>query len=281
VSTPPDSDSNSDSGESTPVPAPVPRVPLEIEVLTLFPAMLQGPLSESIPGRVQERGLATIRVHDLRRWGLGRHKSVDDYTYGGGAGMVLRPEPVAAALAEVRRPDSNVILLDPGGEVFGQARAHDLARRPHLVFLCPRYEGVDERIRSMADLELSIGDYVLSGGEIPTMVIVDAILRLLPGAIDAESTAEESFTAGLLEYPQYTRPPVFGDVTVPAVLTSGHHEEVRKWRLKESLRRTWRRRPDLLEDRPLTREESKLLAEVSHEESVKAADEVAARGEAE
>jgi tRNA (guanine37-N1)-methyltransferase len=262
-------------------PSPAPRVPLEIDVLTLFPAMLQGPLAESIPGRVQERGLATIRVHDLRRWGLGRHKSVDDYTYGGGAGMVLRPEPVAAALAEVRRPDSTVILLDPGGEVFGQARAHDLAVRAHLVFLCPRYEGVDERIRSMADLELSIGDYVLSGGEIPTMVIVDSILRLLPGAIDAESTAEESFTAGLLEYPQYTRPPVFGDVAVPAVLTSGHHEEVRKWRLKESLRRTWRRRPDLLEDRPLTREESKLLAEVSHEESLRAADEAAAQSEAE
>jgi tRNA (guanine37-N1)-methyltransferase len=259
----------------------VPRVPLEIEVLTLFPAMLQGPLAESIPGRVQERGLATIRVHDLRRWGLGRHKSVDDYTYGGGAGMVLRPEPVAAALAEVRRPDSTVILLDPGGEVFGQARAHDLAGRKHLVFLCPRYEGVDERVRSMVDLELSIGDYVLSGGEIPTMVIVDAILRLLPGAIDAESTAEESFTTGLLEYPQYTRPPVFGEVAVPAVLTSGHHEEVRKWRLKESLRRTWRRRPDLLEDRPLSREEAKLLAEVSHEESIRAADDAAARGEAE
>jgi len=269
------------AGEGAPAPSPAPRVPLEIDVLTLFPAMLQGPLAESIPGRVQERGLATIRVHDLRRWGLGRHKSVDDYTYGGGAGMVLRPEPVAAALEAVRRPDSTVILLDPGGEVFGQARAHDLALRPHLVFLCPRYEGVDERIRSMADLELSIGDYVLSGGEIPTMVIVDSILRLLPGAIDAESTAEESFTAGLLEYPQYTRPPVFGDVAVPAVLTSGHHEEVRKWRLKESLRRTWRRRPDLLEDRPLTREESKLLAEVSHEESVRAADEAAARGERE
>jgi tRNA (guanine37-N1)-methyltransferase len=272
-----------EAGEETaaPEPAPAPRVSLEIDVLTLFPAMLQGPLAESIPGRVQERGLATIRVHDLRRWGLGRHKSVDDYTYGGGAGMVLRPEPVAAALAGVRRPDSTVILLDPGGEVFGQARAHDLARRPHLVFLCPRYEGVDERIRSMADLELSIGDYVLSGGEIPTMVIVDAILRLLPGAIDAESTAEESFTSGLLEYPQYTRPPVFGDVAVPAVLTSGHHEEVRKWRLKESLRRTWRRRPDLLEDRPLTREESKLLADVSHEESLRAADEAAARSEPE
>ena len=274
-----DSDSSPDSGDSpsAPAPEPAPRVQLEIDVLTLFPAMLQGPLAESIPGRVQERGLAAIRVHDLRRWGLGRHKSVDDYTYGGGAGMVLRPEPVAAALDAVRRPDSTVILLDPGGEVFGQARAHDLAARPHLVFLCPRYEGVDERIRSMADLELSIGDYVLSGGEIPTMVIVDSILRLLPGAIDAESTAEESFTAGLLEYPQYTRPPVFGEVAVPAVLTSGHHEAVRKWRLKESLRRTWRRRPDLLEDRPLSREESKLLAEVSHEESLRAADEAVAR----
>jgi tRNA (guanine37-N1)-methyltransferase len=248
------------------------RQSLEIEILTLFPAMLQAPLAESIPGRVQARGLATIRVHDMRHWGLGRHKSVDDYTYGGGAGMVLRPEPVAAALDELRRPDSTVILMDPGGEVFGQARGHDLAARPHLILLCPRYEGVDERIRALADVELSIGDYVLSGGEIPALVIVDTVLRLLPGAIDAESTAEESFTAGLLEYPQYTRPPVFRDMAVPAVLTSGHHEAVRKWRLKESLRRTWRRRPDLLEDRPMSREEAKLLAEVSHEETVAAAD---------
>ncbi len=244
-----------------------PRRPLDIEILTLFPAMLQAPLAESIPGRVQARRLATIHVHDLRHWGLGRHKSVDDYTYGGGAGMVLRPEPVAAALDEIRRPDSLVVLLDPGGEVFRQARAHDLAERPHLVFICPRYEGVDERIRSLVDLELSIGDYVLSGGEIAALVVVDAVLRLLPGAIDAESTAEESFTAGLLEYPQYTRPPVFREMPVPAVLTSGHHEAVRKWRLKESLRRTRRRRPDLLENRPMTREEAKLLGEVSHEES--------------
>jgi tRNA (guanine37-N1)-methyltransferase len=251
------------------------RRPLEIEVLTLFPAMLQGPLAESIPGRVQARGLAQIRIHDMRHWGLGRHKSVDDYTYGGGAGMVLRPEPVAAALDELRRPDSTVILLDPGGEVFGQRRAHDLAERTHLIFLCPRYEGVDERIRSLVDLELSKGDYVLSGGEIPALVVVDTILRLLPGAIDADSTAEESFTAGLLEYPQYTRPPEFRGITVPTVLTSGHHEAVRKWRLKESLRRTWRRRPELLEDRPMSREEAKLLAEVSREESSAAADAVA------
>jgi tRNA (guanine37-N1)-methyltransferase len=243
------------------------RESIEIEILTLFPGMFVGPLAESIPGRVQSRGLATIRVHDLRQWGLGRHKTVDDYTYGGGAGMVLRPEVVAGALSVLRRPGSTVILPDPGGEVFGQVRAHDLSERRHLIILCPRYEGVDERIRSMVDLELSIGDYVLSGGEIPAMVFVDTILRLLPGAIDAESTAEESFTVGLLEYPQYTRPPEFNGVKVPPILTSGHHEAVRKWRLKEALRRTWRRRPELLTGRLMSKEETRLLAEVRTEET--------------
>jgi tRNA (guanine37-N1)-methyltransferase len=251
----------------SPTETEVQRRPLEVDVLTLFPGMFAGPLAESIPGRVQSRGLATVRVHDLRQWGLGRHKTVDDYTYGGGAGMVLRPEPVAAALDAVRRPDSTVILPDPGGEVFGQARAHDLALRPHIVILCPRYEGVDERIRSLVDVELSIGDYVLSGGEIPAMVMIDTILRLLPGAIDAESTAEESFTTGLLEYPQFTRPPEFAGMTVPAVLTGGNHEAVRKWRVKEALRRTLRRRPEFLEGRALTKEEAKLLGEVRGEES--------------
>jgi tRNA (guanine37-N1)-methyltransferase len=241
------------------------RSPIEIEVLTLFPGMLAGPLAESIPGRAQTRGLATIRIHDLRQWGVGRHKAVDDYTYGGGAGMVLRPEVVAAALADLRRPDSIVILPDPGGEVFGQARAHDLADRSHLIILCPRYEGVDERIRSMITLEMSIGDYVLSGGEIPALVFIDTILRLLPGAIDAQSIAEESFTAGLLEYPQYTRPAEFEGVTVPAILTGGHHEAVRKWRLKEALRRTAARRPELLAGRALTKEEAKLVAELRAE----------------
>ena len=195
--------------------------------------------------------------------------------------MVLRPEPVAAALDELRRPDSTVILLDPGGEVFGQGRAHDLAERTHLIFLCPRYEGVDERIRSLVDLELSIGDYVLSGGEIPALVVVDTILRLLPGAIDAESTAEESFTAGLLEYPQYTRPPEFRGITVPTVLTSGHHEAVRKWRLKEALRRTLNRRPELLGagvevQASVIGRHQVFLAEVSREESTAAADAAAA-----
>jgi tRNA (guanine37-N1)-methyltransferase len=235
---------------------------LQIDVLTLFPPMVEGPLRESIPGRILERGLAEVRVHDLRRWGIGRHRQVDDYTYGGGAGMVLRPEPVAAALAELRRPDSIVILLDPGGEPFRQPAAHELAGATHLVFVCPRYEGVDERIRSMVDREVSIGDFVLTGGELAALVIIDAVLRLLPGAIDEASTAEESFATGLLEYPQYTRPATFEGASVPSVLVSGHHEQVRQWRLRESLRRTLMRRPDLLDGRPASPEERRLLAEL-------------------
>jgi tRNA (guanine37-N1)-methyltransferase len=240
-------------------------VALEIDLLTLFPGMVQAPLAASIPGRIQERGLATVRVHDLRDFGIGKHRTVDDTTYGGGAGMVLRPEPVAAALATLRRPDSIVILLDPAGETFGHARAVDLASRSHLVLVCPRYEGVDERIRAMVDLELSIGDYVLTGGELAALVVIDAVIRLLPGAIDAASTHEESFADGLLEYPQYTRPPVFEDATVPPVLVSGDHGAVRRWRLKESLRRTLARRPDLLVDRVVTKEEQRLLDELGAE----------------
>jgi tRNA (guanine37-N1)-methyltransferase len=240
-------------------------VALEIELLTLFPAMVEGPLAASIPGRIQERGLATVRVHDLRDWGLGKHRTVDDATYGGGAGMVLRPEPVAAALDALRRPASLSILLDPAGEVFGHSRAADLASRTHLVLICPRYEGVDERIRAMADLELSIGDYVLTGGELAALVVVDAVIRLLPGAIDAASTDEESFTHGLLEYPQYTRPPSFEGVDVPPILVSGDHGAVRRWRLKESLRRTVERRPDLLAGRPASPEEQRLLDELAGE----------------
>jgi tRNA (guanine37-N1)-methyltransferase len=221
---------------------------IEIDVLTLFPAMLEGPLNGSIPARIQEQGLATVQVRDLRDWGLGRHRSVDDAPYGGGAGMVLRPEPVAAALDEIRRPDSTAILLDPSGEVFRQARAAELATRPHLIFICARYEGVDERIRSLVDLELSIGDYVLTGGELPALVVIDAVLRLLPGAIDEASTAEESFSAGLLEYPQYTRPPTFRGMDVPAILTSGDHGAVARWREDQARARTRERRPDMLDD---------------------------------
>jgi tRNA (guanine37-N1)-methyltransferase len=237
-------------------------VTLEIDVLTLFPEMVSGPLATSIPGRIQERGLVEIRTHDLRAWGLGRHRSVDDTPYGGGAGMVMRPEPVAAALDTLRRADSVVILLDPAGEPFRQARAQELAAKPHLVLVCPRYEGVDERIRSLVDLELSIGDYVLTGGELPAIVVIDAVMRLLPGAIDDASTAEESFADGLLEYPQYTRPPSFRGLDVPAILAGGDHGAVREWRLRESLRRTLERRPDLLADRTLSPTEARLLDEV-------------------
>jgi tRNA (guanine37-N1)-methyltransferase len=229
-------------------------VTLEIDVLSLFPSMVDGPLSESIPGRIREQGLVVVRVHDLRGWGLGRHRSVDDGTYGGGAGMVLRPEPVAAALDELRRADSCVILLDPAGEVFGQERARDLAARRHLILVCPRYEGVDERIRGLVDLELSIGDYVLTGGELPALVVIDAVIRLLPGAIDEASTVEESFSDGLLEYPQYTRPATFRGAGVPDVLTSGDHAAIRRWRLEAALRRTLERRPDLLDEARLSPE---------------------------
>jgi tRNA (guanine37-N1)-methyltransferase len=225
-------------------------VTLEIDLLTLFPAMIEGPLGQSIPGRIQEQGLAVIRVHDLRAWGMGRHRSVDDAPYGGGAGMILRPEPVADALDAVRREESTVILLDPVGEVFTQARAADLATRSHLVFLCPRYEGVDERIRSLVDLELSIGDYVLTGGELPALVVVDAVIRRLPGAIEAASVADESFSSGLLEYPQYTRPPTFRGMDVPAVLASGDHGAVERWRREQAIERTRQRRPDLLASHP-------------------------------
>jgi tRNA (guanine37-N1)-methyltransferase len=237
-------------------------VTLEIDVLTLFPDIFAAPLAASIPGRILERDLARITVHDLREWGLGRHRSVDDAPYGGGAGMVLRPEPVAAALSKLRRPDSLVVLLDPAGEPFRQARAQQLAGVSHLVLLCPRYEGIDERIRSMVDLELSIGDYVLTGGELPALVVIDAVIRLLPGAIDAASTTEESFADGLLEYPQYTRPPVFDGRRVPTVLVSGDHGAVRSWRLRESLRRTLERRPDLLAGRASTKEEAAVLDEI-------------------
>ena len=219
---------------------------VRIDVVTLFPELFPGPLAASIPGRALERGLAELRAHDLREWGLGRHRSVDDYPYGGGAGMILRPEPVAAALETLRRPGSTAILLDPAGVPFTHALAQELAGREHIVLVCPRYEGVDERVRSLVDLELSIGDYVLSGGELPALVVIDAVLRLLPGAIDEASPVDESFADGLLEYPQYTRPADFQGMEVPAILRSGHHGAVERWRREQALERTRRRRPDLL-----------------------------------
>jgi len=223
-------------------------VTLRLDVITIFPGMFPGPLGESIPGRAMSRGLAELHVHDLRDWGLGRHKSVDDYPYGGGAGMVMRPEPIGEALDAVAPAGApgRRILLDPGGRRFDQALARDLALEPRLIFVCPRYEGVDDRIRTLVDLELSIGDYVLSGGELPALVVMDAVLRLLPGAIDEASPVEESFSEGLLEYPQFTRPPLWRGLGIPDVLVSGHHGEVARWRRGQALERTRRVRPDLL-----------------------------------
>lgn len=221
---------------------------LRLDVITIFPGMFPGPLGESIPGRAFARGLAELHVHDLRDWGLGRHKSVDDYPYGGGAGMVMRPEPIGEALDAVAAAGGmgRRILMDPGGRPFDQALARELALEPGLIFICPRYEGVDDRVRSLVDLELSIGDYVLTGGELPALVVMDAVLRLLPGAIDEASPVEESFSAGLLEYPQFTRPPEWRGQGIPPVLVSGHHGEVARWRAAQALERTRRNRPDLL-----------------------------------
>jgi tRNA (guanine37-N1)-methyltransferase len=219
---------------------------LRIDVVTIFPAIFPGPLAASIPGRALERGLAQLTAHDLRSWGLGRHRTVDDTPYGGGAGMVLRPEPIAGALSDLRRPDTTAILLDPTGLRLDQLMARDLAARSHLLLVCPRYEGVDDRVRALFDMELSIGDYVLSGGELPAMVVIDAVLRLLPGAIEAASVADESFSEGLLEYPQFTRPAEFEGQRVPDILLSGDHGAVDRWRREQALERTRQRRPDLL-----------------------------------
>jgi tRNA (guanine37-N1)-methyltransferase len=223
-------------------------VTLRIDVITLFPGVFPGPLAESIPGRAMARGIVELHAHDLRQWGIGRHRSVDDYPYGGGAGMVMRPEPIAAALEAIAPAGSTAtrILLDPGGARFDQAMARDLAAREHLVLVSPRYEGVDDRVRALVDMEVSIGDYVLSGGELPALVVIDAVVRLLPGAIDDASPIEESFSEAMLEYPQFTRPAEFGGVRVPDVLVSGHHGEVARWRREQALERTRRNRPDLL-----------------------------------
>ena len=218
---------------------------LRLDVVTIFPELFPGPLGASIPGRALERGLAELHAHDLREWGLGRHRSVDDYPYGGGAGMIMRPEPIASALQALRGGNTITILMDPGGVPFRQSTARQLAAAQHLLFVCPRYEGVDHRVRSMVDLELSIGDYVLSGGELPAMVVIDAVLRLLPGAIDAESVVQESFANGLLEYPQYTRPAEFDGQRVPDVLVSGDHGAVNRWRAEQARLRTSTKRPDL------------------------------------
>jgi tRNA (guanine37-N1)-methyltransferase len=225
---------------------------LRIDLVTLFPEYFDVPLHTSVIGRAADRGLLELSVVDLRQHGLGRHRSVDDYPYGGGAGMVMRPEPLAAAIEPLRRAGAIVILLDPAGERLTDPLARELSGAGRLALVCGRYEGIDERVRGMVDREVSVGDYVLSGGEPAALVLLDAVARLVPGVIDAESSADDSFAEGLLEYPQYTRPETFDGVSVPPVLLSGHHAEVERWRRSEALRRTLLRRPDLLERAPLS-----------------------------
>jgi tRNA (guanine37-N1)-methyltransferase len=219
---------------------------LRIDVVSLFPETVSAALAASIPARAVERGLAELNVHDLRKWGIGKHRAVDDEPYGGGAGMLMRPEPLVDAIEALRGEKSTVILLDAGGERLQQARVRSLATEGHLIILCGRYEGVDDRVRAYVNLELSIGDFVLSGGEPAAIVLCDALLRLVPGSIDAASLDEESFSSNLLEYPQYTRPAEFRGVPVPEILLSGNHGAVAAWRQQQARQRTVERRPDLL-----------------------------------
>ncbi len=225
---------------------------MRIDVLTAFPEVFEPIMGSAMLGIARTKGALEFAAHDLRQWALpGVHRQIDDAPYGGGSGMVLRPEPVFEAVEAVTAADPRppyVILMTPQGERFAQARAEQLAARDRLLILCGRYEGFDERIRSLADLELSIGDYVLTGGELAAMVVADAVTRLLPGVLGGETSAdEESFTTGLLEYPHYTRPAEYRGMVVPEVLLSGDHARIARWRREQSLLRTALRRPDLLE----------------------------------
>jgi tRNA (guanine37-N1)-methyltransferase len=221
---------------------------MKIDVLTLFPEMFSGPLDASIVGRARKAGLLDLRLQNLRQWTHDRHKTVDDKPFGGGAGMVLKPEPIFEAVESLADDKTHVILTAPAGRPFTQAIARELVQKEHLLIICPSYEGVDERVcEALVDDELSIGDYVLTNGGLPAMVIIDAVTRLLPGSLgDDESARDESFSQSLLEYPHYTRPAEFRGMKVPEVLLSGHHAEILKWRAEQARELTENRRPDLL-----------------------------------
>ncbi len=239
---------------------------MKVDILTLFPNMFSSPFQESILGKAIEKGLIQIRTINIRDYALDKHQVVDDTPYGGGQGMVMKVEPIARAIEWVKSqaPSAWTIHLTPQGNPFNQKMAQNLSNRPHLILLCGRYEGIDERVRELfVDEEVSIGDYVLTGGELAAMVLIDAISRLLPGVLGSDRSAEEdSFFQSLLEYPQYTRPSSFRGVEVPEVLLSGNHSAIERWRRKEALRRTSKRRPDLLANAQLSSEDKKLLEEM-------------------
>jgi len=237
---------------------------MRFDVLSLFPAMFDSPLGESILGKAVEKGLIRFKAHYLRDWAQGRHLVTDDAPYGGGDGMLLKPEPVFRAVEAIREqsPASLVVMLTPQGKPFTQAVARELAQAPGLILLCGRYEGFDERIReNLADREYSIGDYILTGGELGAMVMIDAVSRLIPGVLGGpDSASSDSFSDGLLEHPHYTRPAEFRGMRVPDVLLSGDHARIARWRRQQQLERTLKRRPDLLETAPLTEQDRKYLA---------------------
>ena len=220
---------------------------MKIDVVTLFPAMFSGPLDESIVKRTRDAGLLELRIHNLRDYTHDRHKTVDDKPFGGGPGMLLKPEPIFEAVEKLGNEQARVILLTPAGRTLNQALVRELAQYSHLLLVCGSYEGFDDRVREgLADDEISVGDYVLTNGALPAMIVIDAVTRLLPGALgDDESSREESFSHGLIEYPQYTRPADFRGMKVPEVLLSGHHAEIAQWRSEQALLRTKQRRPDL------------------------------------
>ncbi len=246
----------------------------QYDVVSLFPPMFEALTGYGITGRALERGLYGLRVWNPRDFTRDHHRTVDDRPYGGGPGMVMLAEPLERAIEAAKAAQraagvavSPVVYLSPQGQRLDHARVRELSQRPGLVLVAGRYEGVDERlIERQVDEEISIGDYVLSGGELAAMVLIDALVRQLPGALgDADSAVEESFVAGLLDYPHYTRPEVYEGMPVPPVLLSGHHEEIRRWRLAQALRRTWERRPDLLQGRVLSEEEASVLDRIKHE----------------
>ncbi|EHL76863.1 MULTISPECIES: tRNA (guanosine(37)-N1)-methyltransferase TrmD [Bacillus] len=239
---------------------------MKIDILTLFPEMFDGVLSSSILKKAAEKQIVTYHVVNFREFSNDKHQSVDDYPYGGGAGMVLKPQPIFDAVAHLKQKSENtqprVILMCPQGERYTQKKAEELAEEDHLILICGHYEGYDERIRTIVTDEISIGDFVLTGGEIGALAVVDSVVRLLPGVLGNEnSPIMDSFSSGLLEHPHYTRPADFRGLKVPDVLLSGNHRLIEQWRMKESLRRTWERRPDLLENYPLTPEQKEWLQE--------------------
>lgn len=240
---------------------------MKIDILTLFPEMF-APLEHSIVGKAKEKGLLDIRYHNFRE-NAEKARHVDDEPYGGGQGMLLRAQPIFDTIEKIDAKNPRIILLDPAGRRFDQAFAEELAQEEELIFICGHYEGYDERIKTLVTDEVSLGDFVLTGGELAAMTMVDATVRLIPEVIGKEAShQDDSFSSGLLEYPQYTRPYDFRGLTVPDVLMSGHHENIRKWRLEQSLRKTYQRRPDLLTNYPLTEEEAAILARIKSEDTL-------------